>query len=495
MNLRDYQKESLESIREAFSSGYRKVAFQLITGGGKSLIAKTIIEKAMQKNIEKKNKRKVFFITKGRKLLSESIEKFRSLQGGIIWAEKTRSLSKDFIIMSADTYIKRPNYYRNALSRANFVIIDEAHDCTSDGYMKLLNDIPEDCKVLGLSATFIKVGDKGHTYWDDIVVRFTGKELQEKGYLPPLDIYSIPVDYSLSGVRSNSRDYNLSDLYEAVSKSKTIYGDILKQYKIHNPEKAPSIAFCINIQHCEDIAEIFRAEGIPTITLHSRLPKYKQKRAISLVDHYFKNKIGFVLCSVNMLSRGVDYPEFKIGIMVRPTKSKLLFFQQTGRLTRKLDGDETPVKLLDFTANSHTHGWVYGRIIPDSKDKKKREKKATIKRIKECPSCHAVNKVTAKYCVVCRAKLTREIEIQYSDGELVKYKPEEVAREIARQMMKRVKQLTKITQLKNEKYKASQKPFWVWFKIFDEFGEKYFYESDLVPDEAKKAVAYEKVRI
>ena len=469
LKLRDYQIKAVDSLRDSIKQGLTKIGLQMVTGAGKTIAAKEVVKLCL------KNKKKVFFIVKGNKLLTQTLNVFKDYDCGVLWAEKTRNLSRNFIVCSAPTYITSRSRWKKVLQKGDVFIIDEAHDCTSEGYKALLSDIPKGKVVIGLSATFLrKSTGEGHTYWQNIIYPVTGAELKKLGVLPECRVYSPEIDYDLSKVSTSQGDYNKKELYSAISKSKTLYGNMIKQYLQKNPQKLPAIAFCINIEHCKEVAEKFRKYEITPIIIHSRLSQEKKNAFEQNYKYLLASKIPFIICSVDMLSRGVDMPDLMFGLHLRPTKSKLLYFQQFGRLTRKNKEGEVTKILVDLTPNYSRFGSPYRYIPPEmeSISKTKRPKRPSIRRCKECG---AVNPPNLIRCIVCKADMYTPIEIQELDFEL----REATLGEIDEKIEGRIKQINHF----KDKYKLGKD--YQWNDVKRRFGDDSFFQSKVVPQEQK----------
>ena len=62
-----------------------------------------------------------------------------------------------------------------------------------------------------------------------------------------------------------------------------------------------------------------------------------------------------VVCSVGVLSEGVDLPEVKCAALLRPTMSLALFLQQSARCMTPWPNGPTP-RILDIAGNAFRHG-------------------------------------------------------------------------------------------------------------------------------------------
>ena len=420
--------------------------------------------------------------------MDQTLNVFKDIKSGVIWSDKTYAPTADLVFMSAPTYLVNRDKWRPVIQQFDIYIVDEAHDCTSDGYKKLLSDIPEDKIVLGLSATFyLKSDGRGHTYWEDILEPVVGYELLEMGIVPKRKAWSVDMNVDFSKVKMTGNDYNTTSLYGQMRKQKKLYGNMIASYHKYNPDKLPAISFCVNIQHCLDVAEQFKNEKITPLIIHSKLPNENKKQFDKNLKYYLKNKIPFIICSVDMLSRGVDIPELKVGLMMRPTKSKLLFFQQAGRLTRKenmKDPDEKVI-IIDFTGNIEKNKWDnYAGASPDTENADRRKRTTKKTRIRRCFECGAINNIRVAYCIVCKAFLTQTIDVDHLNAEMkeVDFSVKEDS------IVKKIKQNNFI----KDKYGLSDN--YVWSDIIKRFGEDIFFKSENVPENVKESFIIKNLR-
>ena len=106
------------------------------------------------------------------------------------------------------------------------------------------------------------------------------------------------------------------------------------------------MAFCVNVQHGEDLAELFRRSGVPR-SVSGRMPRAEREKYLNA----FHNGELRVLCACDILNEGWDCPDVEVLLMARPTLSKVIYMQQIRRGTRKAPGKECLV-VVDFVDNS-----------------------------------------------------------------------------------------------------------------------------------------------
>jgi superfamily II DNA or RNA helicase len=143
----------------------------------------------------------------------------------------------------------------------DYLIIDEAHHATADSYQKILRYFRPRF-TLGLTATPERAdGLSALEVFRNTAHRLSLREAVEREELVPIRCVRVRTNVDLSRVRFNQVQYNRRDIEETVivpSRDKLI----VETYKDHVSGRK-AVAFCVNVRHGEDLAERFRAEGVP----------------------------------------------------------------------------------------------------------------------------------------------------------------------------------------------------------------------------------------
>ena len=359
--LYDYQQEIADSVYKLLPET-KWLALQLPTGSGKTEIAIDLIKRFLRSG------KKCLFVVRSVNLVNQTYDRFVKhfpLVGIIRAKDRRRSMDSLISIMSIDTYIKHKDYREiPELDDASFVVIDEAHDLAGDmnEYLSFVRLKCKDKLVLGLSATFQRIGKKGHKIWNAILYPLSGEDLRLRGRLPDLKILAPKIHYSTAGVSVNpSGDYSSNQIMKRLDADKHFYNDFIKVFKEHGLGKN-SIIFCCNIAHTKQVQSIlWGIKGLNPVIYHSALPTAELSRQRNRLDFLRERKMPFTIINVNMLSRGVDIPEIDIGFLIRPTASEVLYRQIVGRLTR----GKKPVTLIDLTTNSLKFAHPYQLLEPE----------------------------------------------------------------------------------------------------------------------------------
>jgi DNA repair protein RadD len=341
VELRDYQRQGIQDLRETYRKGARAPIYQLATGGGKTIVFSAIGASAVERG------KKVIVLVHRRELVKQAHAKLAlaGVEAGIISATFPRRPDLPVQVASVQTLIKR----LNDLPQFDLVVIDECHHSVSPTYQTIIEH-QSDAKLLGVSATPIRLDGKGlDGIFDAIVCGPSIKDLVKECHLSPSRLFISSREADLQGVHTRAGDYVPGELARVMSDAK-ITGDAVEQYRNHADHR-PAIAFCVTVEHAEEVAEQFRESGYKSQCVHGETPKRERDALIAGLA----NGEVEVLTSCDLINEGLDVPVVGAVILLRPTKSLGLYMQSVGRGMRTAPG-KTDLVVLDHVGNIRRHG-------------------------------------------------------------------------------------------------------------------------------------------
>lgn len=358
--LRPYQIELLEDVRQAYRDGYRRPCIVLPCGGGKSCITAEVARGATDKD------NRVLFLVHRRELVDQIRHTFYS------WGVDL-SLCRVEMVQTACRRLAR-------LPEPRLIITDENHHALASSYRKVYDYFPH-AQGLGVTATPVRLNGGGlGDVNDKLVVGASAKWLIENEYLAPYDYYA-PAVADLSGLHTRRGEFIAAEAADALDKG-TIYGDVIGHYReLAKGRKA--ICYCASVWHSQQMAERFTEAGIPAAHIDGTTDKRVRARIIE----QFRAGSLQVLCNVDLISEGFDVPDCGCSILLRPTQSLTLYIQQAMRCMRYQPGKRAVI--IDHVGNYTRFG------LPDD-DRQwdlepKRKKKQMVdqgERIRQCPECY-----------------------------------------------------------------------------------------------------------
>jgi ATP-dependent helicase IRC3 len=345
INLRDYQREAVDEVLKDYYSGNNRLLIHLPTAAGK-----TIVMAALAREFNKR----VLVLAHREELIAQAADKFL-----LYWPEADlgicmagRKEVENTIVIGSVQSCFQPKRLKSLQNQGfELLLIDEAHHAASASYQKIIETLgftPGSGNLLvGVTATPMRTDKKalGQTF-DKLTYSRSISTMVKSGYLAPVVGRKILTSFALDKLKTRAGDFCLGDLSAAVNTPER-NSFIAAKYKEHASDRK-GVAFCADVQHCKDLADALRAQGVPAAAVWGDMEQHERRQALeSLKDGGLQ-----VLTSCGILTEGFDEPSISCIAMARPTKSKGLYIQCVGRGLRLYPGKSNCL-VLDFTDASH----------------------------------------------------------------------------------------------------------------------------------------------
>lgn len=368
MALREYQQEVYQAVVNAMRRGFRRPLVVLPCGAGKSYL---FAEMAAKTNGD------VLILTHRRELLAQHESLLAEL--GI------NNARVSMILTEANHLGEYPT--------PKLIITDEAHLSRSNSWVKVMDFY--DTHIVGFTATPVRLDGKplGDIY-DTLIQGVSVKWLIEHGNLAPFEYYA-PTCVETDGLRIQAGDYVIKDLEKLMS-ARAIYSDVLKSWKRLAKGKK-TIAYCVSVKHAKDTAQMFIKAGYPAMAIDAGTP---EKQRAKIMQDFRDGKI-MVLCNVGIISEGVSIDDVICCLLLRPTESHALFWQQAMRCMRYQEGKTAIIIdcVGNYTRNPLPDADVGWSLTTSPKKRKRTDENGNFY-IRTCPHCFKVFK-TADSCPYC----------------------------------------------------------------------------------------------
>lgn len=391
-SLRPYQNQLVKDLYIKLGQGYRRVAIVAGTGAGKTVIGGKICADTAARGL------RLMFLVHLDVLVGQTYQKMQAfgLRCGFIKAGWKEDPEAPIQIGSVQTMLKR-TWWQNW--PADVVLYDEGHTTVfSQVGQQLLYETHRNAVHLALTATPYRLGkEQLGDHMETLVASPVPSELQRMGFLAPMKYYGMPVGESidLGDVRTVAGDFDERDLKNACDRPELIER-IVQEWQRLVPDRR-TIAFCVDVEHAQHVAEAFRAVGISSDTVDGSTP-IKQRHTLykSLRD----GKIT-VLTSCNVISIGFDEPSVEVGLLLRPTQSRALHHQQIGRVMRiSPKTNKTHGIILDQAGNLQRLGFpedIQGYTLPTRAE----PDESGVAPKKQCPVCARIVWAATIVCPDC----------------------------------------------------------------------------------------------
>jgi len=345
--LRDYQKDSIQSIVKARGEGITRPLLVLPTGTGKTLVFAALAKQLQTKTL---------ILAHRDELIRQAEDKVSMIWPeadiGIVKAQENDYRDKDVVCASVQTLSRANRLKQLADEDWNLLVIDESHHSCAQSYRAVIDglgfmDNDPERLLLGVTATATR-SDKlglGHIF-QKIVYQASILTMVRAGYLADIKGFRAYTGTDLSEVATRQGDFVESQLSQAVNTPER--NQLVIDFYLQHASGRKALAFCADVQHAHDLARAFLEDGIEAKALSGQTPKEERREALRA---FSKSEIQ-ILTNCALFTEGYDEPSIEAVLMCRPTKSTILYTQCIGRGTRKHPG-KTDCVIIDFADNRH----------------------------------------------------------------------------------------------------------------------------------------------
>ena len=294
----------------------------LATGGGKTVVAADIAERAAVKGNQ------TLLLVHRRELVRQAIETLElAMPHLFIGVEAPGFVSMPGVplqVASVQTLARREGLTMNPA----IVIVDECHHARAKTWEKVLAMFPS-AKIIGLTATPERLDGKGlYEHFKEMVLGPTIPELVELKALAPTRTLTIPTGLRPDRMRRD-RHGNVRESDQREQVTEKVVADAADAYQRYCRGKR-AIFFGVHRQHSKDVAYSLRQRGVRAEHIDATDTTHRRDRIMGLL----KNGGIDVVCNVDLISEGFDAPGCEAVLLGGFTTSVTQFLQRSGRAMR-----------------------------------------------------------------------------------------------------------------------------------------------------------------
>lgn len=383
MKLRPYQLAAVNAIRLHAAAGGLGAILHMATGSGKTACFANVLKGAYAKG------KHAIMVVRGKALVHQASERLtrEGVPHGVYQGENTAATHERILVCSVDTL-----FARKTAPPADLVVVDECHLSHSDGYRWLFAHYPRAFK-LGVSATPHHKDGMRHI-GDKIVRPASITDLIAAGFLVG-GRYFVPYIPNLRGITKSGGDFNAKQLGQRSRDDEELTANAARVWSAHLRGKS-TLCYAVSIEHAEVLTTALRDAGARTEIIVARTPDGTRRDYIRRLEGGELDAI----CSVGVLTTGVDIPSLRAILCCRPTESYNLYTQILGRGTRPYLGKQAFL-CYDLSGNLLRHGPIEAEAVanldglPDIPSVS----------LKTCRACYATFEAGPTLCPVCGASM------------------------------------------------------------------------------------------
>ena len=332
------QKEVLKELNYRRQQGWKKGVVILPTGTGKTYLSAFDTLNATGR---------ILFIVHKLDILSQSRESYERIYStsklGYLTGEVKENV-KDSKVLFASKDTLRNCFSDFAPDEFDYIVIDEVHHGQAPTYQSILQYFKPRFFILGLTATPDRTDreDIFELFDYNKVFEYTLNDAIENGFLVPYTYYGLKDNIDYTNIRYQNNKYKIEDLDRELiipERNERIFDEYMSK---GNGNKA--LGFCCSIKHANSMAALFQSKGVPSVSITSETENRDQ------VIKDFRNNKYTIAFTVDIFNEGIDFPDLRVLLFLRPTESKTIFTQQLGRGLR-LCGGKGNVVVIDFIGN------------------------------------------------------------------------------------------------------------------------------------------------
>jgi len=291
--------------------------------------------------------RRVLFVAHRDEILKQSRDVYRQMRpSGSLTMFTGDERDPDGEVVFASIQSLHRNLSRFGPEHFDYVVIDEFHHAAATTYRRVLAHFRPKF-ILGLTATPDRAdaADLLALCSDNLVYDCGLVEGVGRGLLCPFTYHAIAdvADYEHIPWRNGRFDLDeLTTELATVSRAE----QVVDEWRRLGGRDRRSLGFCCTIAHADFMAEHFRGQGVSAVAVHSGAGSAPRGESLERLAH---GDID-VIFTVDLFNEGVDVPSIDLVLMLRPTESPVVFFQQLGRGLRRNAGKER-LDAVDLVGN------------------------------------------------------------------------------------------------------------------------------------------------
>ena len=396
--------QALNNIREA---GKIKALLISATGTGKTYLSAF--------DVRNFNPDKALFIVHREQIAKQAMNSYKNVFGDTksmgILSGNSKDIDNNFIFSTIQTLSKDEVLLSFPKDEFDYIIIDEVHRAGATSYQKIVNYF-EPKFLLGMTATPERTDefDIFKMFDHNIAYEIRLQQALEEDLLCPFHYFGI-TDISIDG---NTLDDNTDFKYLVDDERVNHILDKLNFYGFCG-NKVKGLIFCSDKKEAKELSNKFNEHGLRTLALTGDNTQEERDEAISRLEQDESNNSLDYIFTVDIFNEGVDIPAVNQVVMLRPTKSAIIFVQQLGRGLRKFDNKEYVV-IIDFVGNYNNNFLIPIALSGDRSYNKDNIRKYVMEGNRIIPGCSTIN-----FDEITKKRIFESIDkVNFNDVKLIK---------------------------------------------------------------------------
>lgn len=375
------QVDALRNIEKLRKDGENKALLISATGTGKTYLSAF--------DVKAFNPKRFLFIVHRFNIIESAIITYEKVFGNTITIGKfsgnEKEVEKDFIFTTIQTISLQKNLNKFKPDQFDYIVIDESHRAGAKSYQKVIKYFKPKF-LLGMTATPERTDglDIFKSFDYNIAYEIRLHKALEMEMVSPFHYYGI------QDILVDDKAVKIKDFKKLASKERIKH--IIDKAKFYGTDDGilRGLVFCSSLPECKILSEEFNKLNYKTIALSGKNEDDERSEAIRRLESDIpEEKLDYIF-TYDIFNEGIDIPKANQIILLRPTKSSIVFVQQLGRGLRKIDSKEY-LTVLDFIGNYQNNYLVPIALYGDQTYNKNKLRQLINRRSATIPGTSTIN--------------------------------------------------------------------------------------------------------
>lgn len=376
------QVEAIQGLERLRENGQDRGLLISATGTGKTYLSAF--------ELRNYNPKRALFIVHRDQIAKQALNSFRNVFGDTrsmgILSGTSKDVDKNFIFCTIQILSKDEVLQSFDKNEFDYIIIDEVHKAGANSYQKIVNYFNPKF-LLGMTATPERSDDfdifKMFNY--NIAYEIRLQRALEEDLLCPFHYFGVS-DVTIDGIELDDK----TDFKYLVAEERVKH--IIDKINFYGycGERVKGLIFCSDKKEAKELSDIFNTKGYKTVALTGESSQEEREKAIERLEQDETLDSLDYIFTVDIFNEGVDIPSVNQVVMLRPTKSSIIFVQQLGRGLRKNKFKEYVV-IIDFVGNYNSNFLIPIALSGDRTFNKDTIRKYVMEGTRVIPGCSTIN--------------------------------------------------------------------------------------------------------
>lgn len=360
------QQQALKEIQRVRDEGKQKALVISATGTGKTYLSAF--------DVRNYSPERLLFIVHREQILGKAMSDYKKILGGKdnqygILSGSKKITDEKYVFATIQSLSKIETLQGFAKKEFDYILIDEVHKAGAKSYQSVI-DYFEPNFFLGMTATPERTDDFNiYELFDyNIAYEIRLQDALKESMLCPFHYFGI-TDLEVDGELIDDK----SAFSQLVGEQRVNHIFEQIEYYGHCGDKVHGLVFCSKTKEALELEKIFNEQGLRAKALCGYHSIEEREKVVNDLE---MGRLEYII-TVDIFNEGIDIPPVNQVIMLRKTKSSIVFIQQLGRGLRKSEGKDF-VTIIDFIGNYDNNYLIPAALTEDQSLSKNDLRKKTM---------------------------------------------------------------------------------------------------------------------